>query len=86
MYEKGRYNRMLVMVDTCQANTMYKGLESENVIATGSSGKGENSYSHHNDADIGVAVIDGYTHHVLQYLEGIKPGSKATMQEFVSEM
>lgn len=38
---------------------------------------------HHNDPDIGVAVIDSYTHHVLQYLEGIKIGSNATMQEFV---
>lgn len=73
----------MVMVDTCQANTMYQDIYSPNVIATGSSQLGENSYSHHNDMDIGVAVIDSFTHYVLQYLEGIDKGSKATMQDFV---
>lgn len=98
-----RYNRLFFMTDTCQANTLYSQIYSPNVLATGSSALGENSYSvsassllsrhqantvpyiqHHNDPDIGVAVIDSYTHHVLQYLEEIKIGSNATMQEFVS--
>lgn len=73
----------MLMVDTCQANTMYQDIYSPNVIATGSSQLGENSYSHHNDMDIGVAVIDSFTHYVLQYLEGIDKGSKATLQDFV---
>ena len=38
---------------------------------------------HEPDYDIGVAVIDSYTHYVLQYLEGINKTSKATMEEFV---
>jgi phosphatidylinositol glycan class K len=33
------------MIDTCQANTMYSKLYSPNVLATGSSMLGENSYS-----------------------------------------
>lgn len=33
------------MVDTCQANTLYTKFYSPNIIATGSSAKGENSYS-----------------------------------------
>lgn len=33
------------MIDTCQANTMYSKIYSPNVLATGSSPKGENSYS-----------------------------------------
>ena len=40
-----RYNEMLLMVDTCQANTMYSKLYSPNILATGSSQLGENSYS-----------------------------------------
>jgi phosphatidylinositol glycan class K len=79
-----RYNKMMVMVDTCQANTLYSSIYSPNVLATGSSELGENSYSHHNDMEIGVAVIDSFTHYVLQYLEGIQRGSNATMQDFVS--
>ena len=33
------------MIDTCQANTMYSKFYSPNIIATGCSAKGENSYS-----------------------------------------
>lgn len=42
---KRRYNEMLFMIDTCQANSMYTKLYSPNVVATGSSRMGENSYS-----------------------------------------
>lgn len=41
----GRYNEILFMVDTCQANTLYSKFYSPNIIATGSSNKDENSYS-----------------------------------------
>jgi phosphatidylinositol glycan class K len=88
------------MIDTCQANTMYSKFYSPNIVATGSSQLGENSYSvsrqavttpqslivtfqHENDHDIGVAVIDSYTHYVLQYLEQINKTSKATMADLV---
>jgi phosphatidylinositol glycan class K len=37
-----------------------------------------------NDADIGVAVIDRYTHSVLSFLEGINKTSQSTMQQLVS--
>ncbi|KAG9102353.1 glycosylphosphatidylinositol anchor biosynthesis [Ceratobasidium sp. 370] len=81
MWQKKRYNEIFFMIDTCQANTMYSKFDSPNIIATGSSELGENSYSHENDHDIGVAVIDSYTHYVLQYLEQINKTSKATMAD-----
>lgn len=40
-----RYRELFFMIDTCQANTMLTRLYSPNILATGSSGKGENSYS-----------------------------------------
>ncbi len=76
-----RYKELFFMIDTCQANTMYSRFHSPNILATGSSSKGENSYSHHADNDIGVAVIDRFTHTVLNYLEGINKTSTATMQD-----
>lgn len=36
-----------------------------------------------NDADVGVAVIDRFTHLVLSYLEGINKTSQVTMQQLV---
>ena len=64
-----RYNEILFMIDTCQANTMYSKLYSPNIIATGSSELDQSSYSHHADNDVGVAVIDRYTYYNLEFLE-----------------
>lgn len=45
MSEKKRYNEILFMIDTCQANTMYSKINSTNILATGSSMLDESSYS-----------------------------------------
>ncbi|CAJ0758325.1 24826_t:CDS:2, partial [Entrophospora sp. SA101] len=81
MWEKRRYHEILFMVDTCQANTMYSQIYSSNILATGSSELGENSYSHHMDIDIGVAVIDRFTYYNLEFLEKIDMQSKATLKD-----
>lgn len=41
------------------------------------------SLQYENDRDIGVAVIDTYTHYILEYMEGINKTSQATMQDLV---
>ncbi|OQU99422.1 hypothetical protein CLAIMM_05057 [Cladophialophora immunda] len=69
MREKKRYNEMLFMIDTCQANTLYRQFYAPGIIATGSSEEDESSYSHHADNDVGVAVIDRWTYYVLEFLE-----------------
>jgi phosphatidylinositol glycan class K len=69
MNEKKRYNEVLFMVDTCQANTLYSQFYSPNILASGSSKKGQNSLSHHVSHDIGVAVIDRYTYYMLEFME-----------------
>ncbi|KAG0031522.1 glycosylphosphatidylinositol anchor biosynthesis [Podila clonocystis] len=81
MYEKKRYNEILFMIDTCQANTMYTKIHSPNILATGSSKLKESSYSHHDDSDIGVAVIDRFTYYNLEVLEKIDMQSKATIKD-----
>lgn len=45
MSEKKRYNEILFMIDTCQANTMYSKINSTNILAAGSSKLDESSYS-----------------------------------------
>ena len=37
-----------------------------------------------NDDDVGVSVIDSYTHFVLEYLEGINKTSATSMKDLVS--
>jgi glycosylphosphatidylinositol transamidase (GPIT) subunit GPI8 len=36
-----------------------------------------------NDEDVGVSVIDSYTHFVLEYLEGINKTSMTSMKDLV---
>ena len=78
-----RYNEMLFMIDTCQANTLYKHFYSPNIIATGSSEIDQSSYSHHADNDVGVAVIDRWTYYNLDFLETqvTSPTSKLTLAD-----
>ncbi|KAI1981979.1 glycosylphosphatidylinositol anchor biosynthesis [Ophidiomyces ophidiicola] len=83
MWEKKRYNELLFMIDTCQANTMFTHFYSPNIIATGSSALDQSSYSHHADSDVGVAVIDRWTYYILEFLETqvTSPSSKLTLGE-----
>ncbi|GAB2233924.1 hypothetical protein Drorol1_Dr00003154 [Drosera rotundifolia] len=69
MKEKHRFKELLIMVDTCQAATLFSQLDSPGVLAIGSSMKGENSYSHHLDSDVGVSVVDRFTYYTLAFFE-----------------
>lgn len=80
MHEKRRYKELLVMVDTCQAATLHSQLYSPGILAVGSSLKGENSYSHHLDADVGVSVVDRFTYYTLQFFENLDIHSNATLE------
>ena len=40
-------------------------------------------FQYENDYDIGVAVIDSYTHYILEFMEGINKTSQATMEDLV---
>lgn len=72
------------MIDTCQANTLYSRFYSPNLIASGSSEKGENSFSHQTDGDLGVAVIDRYTYYSLEVLERVQQGGNDTLMDLFS--
>jgi phosphatidylinositol glycan class K len=43
-------------------------------------------FKHANDYDIGVAVIDAYTHYVLEFMENINKTSQASMEELVGRL
>lgn len=79
MKEKNRFKELLIMVDTCQAATLFSQLHSPGVLAIGSSKKGENSYSHHLDSDIGVSVVDRFTFYTLAFFEKLNMYSNASL-------
>ncbi|KAJ1738611.1 glycosylphosphatidylinositol anchor biosynthesis [Coemansia sp. RSA 989] len=83
MWEKQRYREILFVIDTCQANTMFSKFYAPNVLSIGSSAKGENSYSHYHDRDIGVSVIDRFTYYNLKFFESVDMSSKHTMADLI---
>ncbi|XP_058219412.1 uncharacterized protein LOC131329987 [Rhododendron vialii] len=84
MKEKRRFKELLIMVDTCQASTLFSQLHSPGVLAIGSSMKGENSYSHHLDSDVGVSVVDRFTYYTLAFFERLNIYDNASLSSLFS--
>lgn len=75
MHEHGRFREMLVMVDTCQAASLFGHIKAPGVTTIASSQHGQSSYSYHVDEEVGVAVVDRFSHQVLQFLSESPDGS-----------
>ena len=86
MREKRRYNEVLFIAETCQAATMAARFYSPNVLSVGSSAKGESSYSHHVDRDIGLSVIDRFTYHTLEFMENVHVHSPTTANQLFDHL
>jgi phosphatidylinositol glycan class K len=89
MDEKDRFHEIMFLVDTCEALTLFSKLDKsiKNVLCAGSSILGEKSYSHHDDYDIGVAVVDRFTHDLLEYFEHKRSASSlGTAEELFSSL
>ncbi|KAH9698948.1 peptidase C13 family [Citrus sinensis] len=54
------------------------------VLAIGSSMKGENSYSHHLDSDVGVSVVDRFTFYTLAFFEKLNMYDNASLSSQTS--
>ncbi|KAF5827065.1 peptidase C13 family-domain-containing protein [Dunaliella salina] len=84
MTEKERYNEVLLMVETCEANTLTNRITAPRIITMASSLKGESSYSYRNDYTLGQALVDRFTHATLEFAEKVDLSSEATLQDLVS--
>lgn len=86
MYQKRRYNEILLITETCQAESMGMKLYSPNILSIGSAKVGEDSLSHHGDPTIGVYIIDRYTYYALDFLEKLSINSNKTLAEFIKKV
>lgn len=77
-----RYREILFIIDTCQAGSMYSKFESPNIYSIASSKVGESSYSHIVDSEIGLSVIDKFSHLLYDFLKTASPAS--TIQQFLN--
>lgn len=72
MYAQGRYRRALVLIETCQGESLCLGITAPNVVCISSARIGEDSLSHHGDPAIGVHVIDRFTYETLAFFEALQ--------------
>ncbi|OEH77930.1 putative GPI-anchor transamidase [Cyclospora cayetanensis] len=68
MASLGRFKRMLLIAETCQAATLLAGVQTPGVLRISSSLKGESSYSYGGDFLMGASLIDRWTHSVNNFL------------------
>lgn len=52
LYKGGKFKQALFLADTCQAFTLFDKITTPNVLALGTSLRGENAYAHHVSAVI----------------------------------
>lgn len=81
-----RFNEVLFMVDTCQAQTLGNKIVSDGVVFIGSSALGENSYSHHSDRDVGLSVIDRFTFYTLEFMQRVSSESSVTLDRLFAQL
>ena len=79
MYSKFYSPNILATASSQLAENSY----SVNNVPTGVRNRADPCHQYENDKDLGVSVIDTYTHYVLEYLEQINKTSQLTMQDLV---
>jgi len=66
---KRRYRQILIILDTCQASTLFNYISSPNVITIGSSRKSENSYGYAFHDNLRLPLMDRFTFSFTQYFQ-----------------
>lgn len=78
MAARGRFRELLVVFDTCQADSMLNRITTPGVFGITSALTGENAYSYSSDGAVGLSTVDRFTYHTIEFLEGLTRGSQNT--------
>ena len=68
-YGQRRFHQLLLLTDTCQAESLHKHIDAPGVLSIAASRVGENSYSSSLDSTVGLALIDRFTDSLLDFFE-----------------
>jgi len=67
---KKMYKEIVMIIDTCQAMSLFDDVEAPNLILIGSSSRNESAYSHQYDADLNTGLNDKFTFYFHLFLHG----------------
>ena len=90
MYEemnlKSMYKEVLMFIDTCQAMSLFDGIETPNLFLVGSSVHGQSAYSHQHDNEMNLDLNDKFTFAFMEFLKGeySRFTSKTKLSDFLS--
>jgi GPI-anchor transamidase subunit K len=89
MHAKGLYRNLWMIIDTCQASSLFEYITAPNVLMLTSSRVGESSYSHRANGALGVSIIDRMTLKLVQFMGTLSADDNRTVQnlmEFLDPM
>lgn len=82
--KRKKFKKALFIADTCQAFTLFDKVTTPNVYALGTSLRDENAYAHHSNQELGLSVIERWTHGFLtQYRKRNVHPSKTTLHDLM---
>lgn len=87
MHRQGRYGQLMLVIDTCQAESMHEHIDSPNTLSITASRVGQNSYSAGNDPTVGLAISDRFTASVLSFFTHARPAwqtDNATVADLIA--
>jgi len=86
MKKKSMFKNLMIILDTCQASTMYEDVQTTGWFGIASSKRGQSSYALNSDGMVGNYLIDEFTHHLHQYINRFivsDPNSNPSFQELL---
>jgi phosphatidylinositol glycan class K len=84
MAAAGRYGRLLLVADTCQAASLYAGVRAPRWAGVASSAVGQSSYAAHSDPGVGAHLVDEFTLHLAGFLGRLPArGAGATLAQLL---
>lgn len=87
MHRMKRFKDLLVILDTCQASTMYEDTgDAARWIGAASSKRDQSSYALNSDGTVGAYLVDEFTHHLVQYLDEVvrsNPSADPTFEQML---
>ena len=78
-----------MFIDTCQAMSLFDGIETPNLFLVGSSVHGQSAYSNQHDFEMNLDLNDKFTYAFMELLHGeygngVKFTSKSRLSEFLN--
>jgi phosphatidylinositol glycan class K len=83
---KSLYKEVLMLIDTCQAMSLFDGIETPNLFLVGSSVHGQSAYSHQHDNEMNLDLNDKFTYAFHEFLTGAydRYTSKTKLSDFLT--